>query len=782
MAGRGTTTALQASMVTPVRAPQLGDPAPPSDANTREIGERITEAWKYSRYGEVHQAVKGKASVVSSATFGPGYIDRRSNKIQPVFDPEGEITKGAVEALGVPLATAFGDVIAQLASGPGGLSRLIFELSVCYDVEGGAVLIGGWVDDMLRPIPAPAADDDSDAPPGATEMWRFVGTQRITYKTDTKGTNRPALDGQVLPENTIVQRCMVPWPDSGDQGVAWVLAALDPIRDLLVFTAAQRSIGRSNVPADLMLVPDEANPEPNAGPDDATWADVISSLIGDAAEKALKRSNAGGQVVGPVLSVRQDYVEKFKRVSLSKPVTVVFKELIDQARQRINEIADEAVENVSGLGATNRWNGKEIGEQAWRRWYGPMVREIASTLMQSAAAPLLEAEGYTRTDLELCAIWVDPSAIVGKPDQAGAADNGLRFGAIGHSAWREARGFEPEDAPTPEELELIERLSRKQPETDTGGETGEVNDLAGSALVLPPAAQLVRPAEPSQLLASAARAVAAAPPAQIDVGAAIADGERRFMDRVMSAATPAALAGWERLQGRARNEARSLGVDVRGAHVFAQLAARGDSTLAQVVRSRALQASDAPGAAVQGLDEETEDASNEWWLLLLGLPLIAGGLRPSKEQTEAWSVNAGAVAADRLRSWLLGQAAAGAETPGALDADSPGVVPTAVARRATSASVGLPVPEGLDFDPGAAAGPAVAEPLVEMFGLPTSCVWRYGLDRRTSPFKHHVDQDGKPIPIDGRIVDSASPWGFWSPGDHHGCRCQSVPEYDYLQI
>ena len=770
MAGRGTTFALQASVVRPVKAPQLGDPAPPAGAAQREMSEAIEEAWRYSRYGEIHQAVKGKASVVSSAAFGPGYIDQRSNKILPVFDPDGKITEGATVALGSDLVLAFADVLSQLAAGPGGFARLIFELSVCYDVEGGAVLVGGWVDEMHRPIPAPA--EGSSAPEGAREMWRFVGTQRISYKADLKtGENRPALDGQLLPEDAIVQRCMVPWPDSAEHGVAWVLAALEPIRDLLVFTAAQRSIGRSNVPADLTLVPDEANPNPMDTP--SQWADHVSTAIGEAATKALGRSNAGGQVVGPVLSVKADYVEKFKRMNLSKPVTVVFKELIDQARQRINEIADEAVENVAGLGATNRWNAEKISDQSWRRWYGPMVREIASTLMQSAAAPLLEADGFTRADMELCAIWVDPSAIVGKPDQAGAADNGLRFGAIGHSAWRDARGFEPEDAPTPEELELIERLTRKQTEkNDTGGDS-EVNDLAGAALVLP--AERPAPASPS------VQAAAAAPTNQIDVGRAVADAERRFMDRVMSAAAPAALAGWERLQGRARNEARSLGVEVKGPHVFAALAAESGSTLTQVVSSHTLQAADAPGAAVQGLDEETEDASQEWWLALLALPLIAGGTRPTRGQVDEWSANAGAVAADRLRSWLLGQAAAGAETPGALD-DTPGVVPTAIARRAESAAVGLPAPEGLDFDPASAAGPAVADPLVAMFGLPVACVWRYGPDRRTHPFRYHVDQDGKPIPIDGRIVDTASPWGFWSPGDHKGCKCQSVPEYDYLQI
>lgn len=56
-------------------------------------------------------------------------------------------------------------------------------------------------------------------------MWRFVGTQRISYKADLKtGENRPALDGLVLPEDAIVQRCMVPWPDSAEHGVAWVLS------------------------------------------------------------------------------------------------------------------------------------------------------------------------------------------------------------------------------------------------------------------------------------------------------------------------------------------------------------------------------------------------------------------------------------------------------------------------------------------------------------------------------------------------------------------------------
>ena len=77
MAGRGTTFALQASVVRPVKAPQLGDPAPPAGAAQREMSEAIEEAWRYSRYGEIHQAVKGKASVVSSGAFGPRDIDQR---------------------------------------------------------------------------------------------------------------------------------------------------------------------------------------------------------------------------------------------------------------------------------------------------------------------------------------------------------------------------------------------------------------------------------------------------------------------------------------------------------------------------------------------------------------------------------------------------------------------------------------------------------------------------------------------------------------------------------
>ncbi|MBK7167488.1 MAG: hypothetical protein IPH81_20165 [Candidatus Microthrix sp.] len=163
-------------------------------------------------------------------------------------------------------------------------------------------------------------------------------------------------------------------------------------------------------------------------------------------------------MVGPVLSVKADYVEKFKRMNLSKPVTV-FKELIDQARQRINEIADEAVENVAGLGATNRWNAEKISDQSWRRWYGPMVREIASTLMQSAAAPLLEADGFTLGLTWSCArSGLIRQRSLGSPTRLVLLTT-ARFGAIGHSAWRDA-WVRTRGRTYSRGVELIERLTR----------------------------------------------------------------------------------------------------------------------------------------------------------------------------------------------------------------------------------------------------------------------------------------------------------------------------------
>lgn len=775
MAGSGTRTVIQAAAVRPVVGPAIttGGTNDTGDALTRQERIDIRDAWAASRYGEIFQAVKGKAAVVSGAQFAAGVIEPRSNKVVPAFDEDGSLSPAAVTHLGSSLADDFARALAQVSTGPGGLARLIFEVSVCFDVEGSAVLVGGWVDEDYKPIEEPASGET--APAGAREEWRFVAPNRVTVQT-TAGETVSKLDGAKVPESTVLQRCTVRWPDSPTSGVAWVRAALEPYRDLLVFTMAQRAMAKSNIPADLMLAPDEANPDPRTtGKDAVSWADKVSNLIGDAAEQALMRSHAGGQVVGPVLSIRGAYVDKFLRVSLSKPVSAVFAELIEQAKHRINVIADEAVENIAGLGETNRWNAEKISDQAWRRWYGPMVREIASTLMQAAVIPLLEDDGYDSDALAMCSIWVDPSAIVGKPDQAAHAGEALKMGAIGHSGYRGATGFTADDAPTNEELDLIRELTAKagdKTEDKTGDET--VNNLVGSANPAPSGGTLGR-SEPfvDPALASIERhlqqLLAAATPAAnhtsetVDIGLAIMDAETVFHTRVMAAANTAQAAMWERLTGRARNQARSLGEPNLGPDVFGELAALGH--LDTVMASPKLNADDAPGASTAALETETQNAAREWWAALLALPMV--GIKPAAETIDRWVATAVAVVSDRLTSWVTSRAAAGATEPG--------VVPTNLSRLGLSSTVGEQVPAGLSNDPTANSTPTLTGTLVDMFGQPSDLMWAHRTG--TTALAGHRDLDGKIVPIDGIVPDPTSPWGAYWVGDHHGCRCQTRAVY-----
>lgn len=759
MAGTGTATVIP---ITPRGLPPgLGKTTADDE---RSVDERrdIADCWRASRYGEIHQALSGKAAVISAATFGAGVIEPRSGRVVPAFDEDGNLTDAGRDILGEDLADDLASALARITSGPGGLARLIYELTICYDVEGRAVLLGGWVNSDGKPISEPAGTPGL----GEWESWRYVADHRVTTETKN-GRTVHMLDGVELPRGTVIHRQMVRWPDSGTSGVGWVKAALEPWRDLLVFTLAQRAMARSNVPADILLAPYEANPalrNPAAPPSAQSWSDVLTGIIADSATKALTVANSGGQVVGPVLSVKADYVDKFQRVALSKTPNEVFAALIGQAKRRINEIADEAVENVEGLGATNRWNAQKITEQTWRRWYGPRVREIAESLLRSAALPLLEAiqdpagvQVYDRDRLSLCAIWVDPSAVVGKPDQATHADAGLKSAAIGHAAWREATGFTADDAPDDDELELILEMASKSTTddqessgSDGHGATGDVNELVGSAQ---PIVQ------------------AAAKPDPYETGRIIATAERQFIVEVLAAAGPAAEAVWERLAGRARNEARSMGHDHLGVDVFAALAALDDDTLANVLASSAIVGAGAPGKAMDAFAQAVRQAAGRWWDVVTEAPsLLKHPVLPTKANRDLWAETAGKGAAERLLEFIKLRASNGA--------DELGEVPAGLGRVSLSMVLGEQAPPGTRPDQKTASGPAMSSTLVDMFGNPTALSWWYGTLHRESPFIPHKDLNGEPIPMDGVVPDMASPWGGWWVGDHDGCLCTTLARFD----
>ena len=73
MAGRGTTFALQASVVRPVKAPQLGDPAPPAGAAQRPQGDgdEQPEALRGNPSGRQGQGVSRVVGCVRARVHRP---------------------------------------------------------------------------------------------------------------------------------------------------------------------------------------------------------------------------------------------------------------------------------------------------------------------------------------------------------------------------------------------------------------------------------------------------------------------------------------------------------------------------------------------------------------------------------------------------------------------------------------------------------------------------------------------------------------------------------------
>lgn len=452
------------------------------------------EAWAtYRGLPEVRKIIDGGANLLSQCRLYPGIQAGTAGGDRPLLDEDGTPT---AEWVTPQLAADCDAVLGRFRDTNGSQRGLVKATAQGWDVVGEAFLVGWPVDDDGNPHHGPAEGQ-------AGERWEIVGRARITrdrkrWKVDL-GDGAPV----VLPEAAVCYRHWNRDPEIPELPMGWLLAALDPCRDLRVFTAALRSSARSHIVADLLLIPLEAAPKatplgtvnPAAagaarllGPDGqplsegTRWATQIEKVIGDAIAEVTRDVQSGRTVINPVLAVAEKSIEHFKRLELGRKIETALENMIEQARKRIADGADSSPEFLFGLGDTNRWNGAQIADDDYRRHFKPKIDGIADCWTLDLLWGGLRALGYPQEIYRQVRVLVDPSGVVAKPDRSKSATEGLTLGAITYAAWREAHGYDESDAPTDEERDaLIAAFGRRRP--GLGGEagTGEVNPLAGSA-------------------------------------------------------------------------------------------------------------------------------------------------------------------------------------------------------------------------------------------------------------------------------------------------------------
>jgi hypothetical protein len=113
----------------------------------------------------------------------------------------------------------------------------------------------------------------------------------------------------------------------------------------------------------------------------------------------------------------------------------------------------------------NHWAAWWISDDMWRSHGAPIAEQFCDDLAESYERPALAEAGYD--DWENVVIGYDASAVVVNPDRSKDADQAWDRGALSYSAYRNAKNFKEDDAPSDEEH--LEWLAQKKVILDEEG-------------------------------------------------------------------------------------------------------------------------------------------------------------------------------------------------------------------------------------------------------------------------------------------------------------------------
>jgi hypothetical protein len=746
-----------------------------------DTANEANQAWAaFDKVGEVATLVEGTANLLSQCRFYVGaQVPVGEKLIDTPIEQLPEVTD--------ELAQAVNDQWARFSDEAGSQSGVVRAVSENWSVVAACKLVGYVVGPDGQPVEPPPP---GEMPEGFTEVWRAVAPTSLSLVSKDKGT----WDLQVTRGSkiTLIRPVVfdLRWshPRYPDESRGWVMSALDIVRDLRTFTMAQRSAARSGIPADLLIVPLEANPKKPAplgvdeAPEDATtdpqeladdFAADVEALIGEFMLEVINDVDAGTGAVPGVLAVPQDFVEKFRTLKFAREVDRGLGELVNQSRQRLSEAADCPPETLRGFGSTNRWNGSQIADDEYRRYFKPKAKAMADAFTAGPFRTVMEAAGLSEVMRRLnLRILVDPSDAVAPPDYSKIGLGLLDRAVVGPKGLRALLRIPESFAPDDDELEAMKewkQLAKPQAQDNAGrGDQGppsssEPVDESKGAVVHGHLRDV-----PRALAASTTPLGDRLHAIDLTARSRLEEACEAALDRAMDRAA-AKLRSWARRAkvddlDSAPTETAAfltwLGVDrrLRLAGEFGggpeDMWSAALSTL--VARYRTI-ASEAFAQAIAAAEVELPQVEIDAAIARGEAVLVAGMMELAEQQLfDESPVSEGE--ATSLR------------------------VPAPLMRRVLAVAGGaLGVGPGLTPDIEAALGIAFG-PLMQREVKVERLEWVYGTAHRAKHFQPHLDLSGKQFEsqadpdLAGSVFTTTGP--FWFPGDHLGCQCSWKPILD----
>lgn len=381
-----------------------------------------------------------------------------------VEGPDGEpIAVDAKDADGKSLSNVPDAVVAQALAelnrlklgAPSGIGGLLRSFSVNIDHAGECWLVGTGKREAVPADP----ERRIEARPEQPETWDVYSIKAVEKKGDAVVVKRTANDNgtKLDPElDTCIrlwQRHETGYPHDADSNVRGVLGELR-LAGVLSGQMLAESMSRHN--AGLLIVQSNATwggksaADPD-GQDGQDAEDPFMAGLTEAITSPVEDPTDPSSVV-PNLVRAEDVEKAVKRVDLSREQGDQLDRRLDKRIERIAGGLNVPKEVVLGHRSTTFSNASQIADDEFTDHLEPRCLLAVDCLTGYFLRPqLLEAGGESAAWANRLFFWYDASALLDPPDPSEAADEALRNYAISWRAYRAAKGFTEDDAPTLEE-------------------------------------------------------------------------------------------------------------------------------------------------------------------------------------------------------------------------------------------------------------------------------------------------------------------------------------------
>ena len=268
------------------------------------------------------------------------------------------------------------------------------------------------------------------------------------------------------------------WKEDADSAMKAILMHCD---ELLILSKQIRATGRSRLPAGVFLAPKEAHPpkpkQPrntvggsNAAEENPFVDDFITAMVTPVEDEASVASIAPTIFLVPAQYLKDDLYKyiNFGR-EMDDTAALQRKELI----QRIANGIDMPADVLLGKSNMNHWSAWQVDDDTFKSHLEPDTMFMMSALTKAVLRQFLPDAPQ-----ELV-FWFNPQMVVSHPNKSADADEAFDRMAISWDAYRLAKGFTEDDAPTPEEIDKrieIDRAKRVRSNEVANGQPAGAQD------------------------------------------------------------------------------------------------------------------------------------------------------------------------------------------------------------------------------------------------------------------------------------------------------------------